>query len=118
MKLVVAYIRPECLGSVKQELYAKGLYSMSVTNILGSGRQKGYVEMYRGVATEVTLLKKVRIELCLHDEDVQKAMRATASSTSWTSWPASASVPATVCRSFPGTKGALRALPPFLLRFT
>lgn len=76
MKLVVAYIRPECLGPIKQELYAKGLYSMSVTNILGSGRQKGYVEMYRGVATEVTLLKKVRIELCLHDEDVQTAMTA------------------------------------------
>lgn len=82
MKLVVAYIRPECLGSVKQELYAKGLYSMSVTNILGSGRQKGYVEMYRGVATEVPLLKKVRIELCLHDEDVQKAMNAIAESAS------------------------------------
>ena len=82
MKLVVAYIRPECLGSVKQELYVKGLYSMSVTNILGSGRQKGYVEMYRGVATEVTLLKKVRIELCLHDEDVQKAMNAIAESAS------------------------------------
>ncbi len=76
MKLVVAYIRPECLGAVKQELYAIGLYSMSVTNILGSGRQKGYVEMYRGVATEVTLLKKVRIELCLHEEDVEKAMEA------------------------------------------
>ena len=76
MKLVVAYIRPECLGPVKQALYAQGLYSMSVTNILGSGRQKGYVEMYRGVATEVTLLKKVRIELCLHDEDVKKAMDA------------------------------------------
>ena len=76
MKLVVAYIRPECLGAVKQELYAQGLYSMSVTNILGSGRQKGYVEMYRGVATEVTLLKKVRIELCLHEDDVHKAMDA------------------------------------------
>lgn len=76
MKLLVAYIRPECLGPVKQELYARGLYSMSVTNILGSGRQKGYVEMYRGVATEVTLLKKVRIELCLHEDEVQTAMDA------------------------------------------
>ena len=33
MKLVVAYIRPECLGAVKQKLYTEGLYSMSVTNI-------------------------------------------------------------------------------------
>ena len=76
MKLLVAYIRPECLGPVKQELYARGLYSMPVTNILGSGRQKGYVEMYRGVATEVTLLKKVRIELCLHEDEVHTAMDA------------------------------------------
>ncbi len=78
MKVVIAYIRPEALGAVKQALYAQSLYSLSVTNILGSGRQKGYVEMYRGVATEVTLLKKVRIELCLHDEDVEKAMQAIA----------------------------------------
>ncbi len=76
MKLVVAYIRPETLGTVKQALYAQSLYSLSVTNILGSGRQKGYVEMYRGVAREVTLLKKVRIELCLHEEHVEKAIKA------------------------------------------
>ncbi len=79
MKLLVAYIRPETLGAVKKALYAQELYSLSVTNILGSGRQKGYVEMYRGVATEVTLLKKVRMELCLHDEDVKKAMEAISS---------------------------------------
>lgn len=76
MKLVVAYIRPECLGAVKQELYAQALYCMSVTNILGSGRQKGYTELYRGVATEVTLLKKVRIEIYLEELDVDKAMDA------------------------------------------
>ena len=79
MKLVVAYIRQESLGAVKEKLYLEKLYSMSVTNILGSGRQKGYVEMYRGVATEVTLLKKVRIELCLSDEDVPKAIGAISS---------------------------------------
>ncbi len=79
MKLVVAYIRPETLGAVKRSLYAEKLYSMSVTNILGSGRQKGYVEMYRGIATEVTLLKKVRMELCVREEDVKKAMDAIAS---------------------------------------
>ena len=76
MKLIVAYIRPETLGAVKRSLYAEQLYSMSVTNILGSGRQKGYVEMYRGIATEVTLLKKVRMELCVKEGDVKKAMNA------------------------------------------
>ena len=78
MKLVVAYIRPECLGPVKQELYAQGLYSLSVTNILGSGRQKGYTEMYRGVITEVTLLKKLRLELCVEDDKAEEAMQAIA----------------------------------------
>lgn len=76
MKLVVAYIRPECLGAVKQLLYANALYCMSVTNILGSGRQKGYTEMYRGVATEVTLLKKLRLEIYLNEADMDKAINA------------------------------------------
>lgn len=65
MKLVIAYIRPEQLTLVKQALYAEGFYSISVTNILGSGRQKGFTETYRGVVMEVNLLKKVRIELGL-----------------------------------------------------
>lgn len=78
MKLVIAYIRPECLGSVKQELFTHALYSMSVTNILGCGRQKGYTETYRGVATEVNLLKKLRVELYIADADVDKAMNAIA----------------------------------------
>ncbi|THB69819.1 MAG: P-II family nitrogen regulator [Desulfovibrio sp.] len=65
MKLIIAYIRPESLAAVKQALYAKGIYSMSVTNILGSGRQKGFTETYRGVAMEVNLLKKVRLEVGL-----------------------------------------------------
>ena len=39
MKMVIAYIRPEQLQRVKQELYMRELYSMSITNILGAGRQ-------------------------------------------------------------------------------
>ena len=42
MKIIIAYIRPERLSHVKKELFAHGLYALSVTNILGSGRQKGY----------------------------------------------------------------------------
>ena len=49
MKLIIAYIRPEMLNAVKQALYAKEIYSLSVTNVLGSGRQKGFTETYRGV---------------------------------------------------------------------
>ncbi len=76
MKLVIAYIRPEVLPDVKCRLFSKEIYSMSITNILGAGQQKGYTEMYRGVQTEVNLLKKLRLELGLPDEKVDDAMAA------------------------------------------
>jgi nitrogen regulatory protein P-II 1 len=70
MQLVIAYIRPEKLNSVKQALYAKGIYTVSVTNILGSGRQKGFTETYRGVVMEMNLLKKLRLEIGLPSDKV------------------------------------------------
>lgn len=76
MKLIIAYIRPECLTPVKQALYTKGIYSISVTNILGSGRQAGFTETYRGVVMEVNLLKKVRIEIGLAEEKLDEALEA------------------------------------------
>ena len=76
MKLVIAYIRPEMLTSVKQALYAKQIYSMTVTNVLGSGRQKGFTEVYRGVAMEVNLLKKLRLEIGLSEDKVEAAKEA------------------------------------------
>ena len=76
MKLIIAFFRPEQLNSVKQALYAKGVYSMSVTNILGSGRQKGFTETYRGVAIEVNLLKKVRLEVVMPDDKVDGVLEA------------------------------------------
>jgi nitrogen regulatory protein P-II 1 len=74
MKLIIAYIRPESLNAVKQALYAKSIYSMSVTNIKGAGRQKGFTETYRGVMMEVNLLNKVRIELALPDERIDEVV--------------------------------------------
>ena len=74
MKLIIAYVRPERLTPVKQALYAKQIYSMSVTNILGSGRQKGFTETYRGVVIEVNLLKKVRVEVGVPDNKVDTAI--------------------------------------------
>jgi len=76
MKMIIAYIRPEKLNSVKQELYASKIYNLSVTNVLGSGRQKGFTETYRGVAVEVNLLKKVRLEIGVNEEFVQPALEA------------------------------------------
>lgn len=76
MKLLIAYIRPERLTAVKQALYARNIFSMSVTNILGAGRQKGFTETYRGVVTEVNLLKKIRIEIGIKDELADAALEA------------------------------------------
>ncbi|WP_147822539.1 P-II family nitrogen regulator [Salidesulfovibrio onnuriiensis] len=76
MKLVIAYIRPERLNAVKQALYAKEVYSLSVTNVLGSGRQKGFTETYRGVEIEVNLLKKVRLEIGVNDDFLDPTIEA------------------------------------------
>ena len=76
MKLIIAYIRPEMLQNVKQELYLHEIYALSVTNILGAGRQKGYTEPYRGVTTQVNLLKKLRLELCVSDDKAAVAVQA------------------------------------------
>jgi nitrogen regulatory protein P-II 2 len=76
MKLVLAYIQPERLNSVKQALYERNIYKMSVTNALGCGEQKGYHETYRGAEIEVTLLKKVRIEIALNNDFVKPAVEA------------------------------------------
>jgi len=76
MKLIIAYIRPEKLNDVKQALYAKEIYSLSVTNVLGSGRQKGFTETYRGIHMEVNLLKKVRLEIGVNDNFEAKAIDA------------------------------------------
>ena len=76
MKNVIAFIRPERLPQVKQELFSKELFGLSVTNILGSGQQKGFAETYRGITEEVNLLKKLRIEIIVHEERLNDAIEA------------------------------------------
>ena len=71
MKLIVAYIQPHRLTDVKQELYRREIFKLSVTNALGCGQQKGYHESYRGVDEEVNLLKKVRLEIAVNEAFVQ-----------------------------------------------
>ncbi len=76
MKLIIAYIQPERLNAVKQALYEAEVFKMSVTNALGCGQQMGYHETYRGVDIEVNLLKKVRIEIGVNEEFVEKTINA------------------------------------------
>lgn len=76
MKLIIAYIQPEKLSDVKQELYKAEVYKVSVTNALGCGQQKGYTESYRGVDIEVNLLKKVRLEIAVNEGFVKPTVDA------------------------------------------
>lgn len=76
MKLIIAMIQPHKLADVKQALDDSEIHLMTVTNVLGSGRQKGFEESYRGVKHEINLLKKVRIEIGVNDEYVERAINA------------------------------------------
>ncbi len=76
MKLIIAYIQPEKLNDVKQELYKSEIFKISVTNAVGCGQQKGYHESYRGVDIEVNLLKKIRLEIAVNQDFVQPTVDA------------------------------------------
>jgi nitrogen regulatory protein P-II 1 len=76
MKLIIAYIQPEKLSDVKQALYEAEVFKISVTNAMGCGQQRGYTESYRGVAIEVNLLKKVRLEIAVNDDFVERTVEA------------------------------------------
>ena len=74
MKLIIAYIQPEKLNAVKQALFKREIYKLSATNALGCGQQMGYTEVYRGSELEVNLLKKVRLEIAVSQEFVEKTV--------------------------------------------
>ena len=74
MKLITAYIQPERRNAVKQALYERRVFKMSITNALGCGEQKGYHETYRGADIEVNLLKKVRLEIAVNDDFMDAAV--------------------------------------------
>lgn len=76
MKLVIAYIQPHKLDDVKKALFENGVTKMSVSPALGCGQQMGYEESYRGTPFEVNLLKKVRLEIGVNDDFVDKAVDA------------------------------------------
>ncbi len=74
MKLIIAYIQPHKLDVVKAALAKADIGKMSVTNSLGCGAQKGYHEAYRGVQFDVNLLKKIRLEIAVNEDFVQKTI--------------------------------------------
>lgn len=76
MRLIVAYIQPERLNDVKQSLAKANVFKISATNALGCGEEVGYHETYRGVDYEVTLLKKVRLEIAVNEQFVEPTIAA------------------------------------------
>ena len=71
MKLVIAYIRHEAFEPIRQELLALGFPSLSITEVKGSGRQKGITEQYRGSSVTNYLRPKIKIECVVAAGDVQ-----------------------------------------------
>ncbi len=76
MKKIEAIIKPFKLDEVKEALQEIGLKGMTVTEVKGFGRQKGHTELYRGAEYVVDFLPKVKIELVLEEEMVERAIEA------------------------------------------
>ncbi len=76
MKLIVAMIQPHKLPDVKKALFEAEVHKMTVTNALGCGQQRGYTETYRGVEEEINLLKKVRLEIAVNQDFVERTVEA------------------------------------------
>ena len=76
MRLIVAMIQPHKLPDVKKSLFEADVHKMTVTNVLGCGQQKGFSETYRGVVHEINLLKKVRLEIAVNEDFVDKTVEA------------------------------------------
>lgn len=76
MKLVTAIIKPFKLDEVREALSAIGVQGITVTEVKGFGRQKGHTELYRGAEYVVDFLPKVKVEVVVKDEDVDRCIDA------------------------------------------
>jgi len=76
VKLVTAIIRPEKLEEVQKALNAVDVYLMTVTDVRGCGRQRGYTEVYRGQEIQIRLLPKLKIEIAINDAFVEATIEA------------------------------------------
>jgi nitrogen regulatory protein P-II 1 len=76
MKKIEAIIKPFKLDEVKEALHEVGLQGITVTEAKGFGRQKGHTELYRGAEYVVDFLPKVKLEIVLDDQLVDRAVEA------------------------------------------
>ena len=74
MKIVMAIIKPFKLDEVRDALTAIGVHGMTVTEVKGYGRQKGHTEIYRGAEYAVNFLPKMKIEVAVPTDQVDKVV--------------------------------------------
>ncbi len=76
MKKIEAFIRHEAFDAIRDRLAGMGLPSMSIAEVKGSGRQKGFTESYRGATTTIFLRPKLKLEMVVDDADLDRAVDA------------------------------------------
>ena len=76
MKKIEAIIKPFKLDEVKEALHGIGIQGMTVTEVKGFGRQKGHTELYRGAEYVVDFLPKIKVEIAVSDDLVDKVVEA------------------------------------------
>ena len=76
MKLIIAIIRPEKLEAVQASLSERDVYLMTVSDVRGCGRQRGFTEMYRGAEFQARLLPKIKLEIAVNDAFVEATVEA------------------------------------------
>jgi len=76
MKMIIAIIRPEKLEAVQAALSDREVYLMTVTDVRGCGRQRGFTEVYRGAEFQMRLLAKVKLEIAVNDAFVEATIEA------------------------------------------
>jgi nitrogen regulatory protein P-II 2 len=76
MKMIVVVIRPERLEAVQSALNERDVYLMTVSDVRGCGRQRGFTEVYRGTEFQVRLLPKLKLEIAVNDAFVDAAIEA------------------------------------------
>jgi len=75
MKMITAIIRPHALELVRAGIQDIGISGLTVTEVKGYGRQKGHNEMYRGAEYTINFQPKIKLELVVGDDDVQKPLK-------------------------------------------
>jgi nitrogen regulatory protein P-II 1 len=76
MKLVIAIIRPEKLEDVQKALAERDVYLMTVSDVRGCGRQRGYTEIYRGTEVQIRLVPKLKLEIAVNESFVEATIEA------------------------------------------